>query len=134
MVFSKRNNLLVCTRIDDYIHLMKLKLTFMILVSFAFTQVTCAMSEADEIFLEAIEHSLIDTVGHDITAENHDEISEHQDELYGLSHCMHSHPPMTIMLTDTQIIFEPNEIEFGSSLIKLHTSIYHRPPVAPPIG
>ncbi len=106
----------------------------MILTSFLFTQVVCAMSEADEIFLEAVEHNLLDTAVHDASAENHNEITEHHEELSGVSHCVHSHPPMTLMFSDTQITFEPAEIEFNATLIKLSASIYHRPPIAPPIS
>lgn len=92
------------------------------------------MSEADEIFLEAAEHTLLGAADHDVSAENHNEITEHQDELSGLSHCMHSHPPLTFMFSDMQITFEPTEIEFGISLMQSSASIHHRPPVTPPIS
>lgn len=90
------------------------------------------MSEAGEIYLEAAEHSLFGAADHDVFAENHNEVTEHQDKLSSLSHCMHSHPPLTFMFSDVQITFVPTEIEFGASLMQSSVSIQHRPPTPPP--
>ena len=108
-------------------------MTMMILVSFLFAQITCAMSEADEIFLEAIEHNQIEAISHDTSSEDHNEVTEHQDELSGVSHCVHSHPPLTLLLCDIGLVFEPNEHDYNAALVKLAYSIYHRPPISPPI-
>lgn len=113
---------------------MNFKMTFMILASFLFTQIACAMSEAGEILLETVEHNLLDQEGHDSFSKNHNEIAEHQDELTGVSHCMHSHPQLTLMFCEINIKFEPDDIEYGAPLTDLLISIYHKPPIAPPIS
>jgi len=105
---------------------------YLVMASFLFAQITCAMSESTEIFLEAAEHSEISSLSHDSTSIDHDEVTEHQDELTGVSHCVHSHPPMTFLFSDIGLQLNSAEIEITHIDIKKLVSIGHRPPLSPP--
>lgn len=109
---------------------MSIKLTVLMIFSFLFAQVTCAMSEGAEIYLEAVEHST--SIAHDVSEASHDEVSEHQDELSGVSHCLHSHPPMTFIFNDKDMSFDMSEVSFIDVITPIHMSIVHRPPLSPP--
>ena len=108
------------------------RMIYLVMVSFLFAQVTCAMSESTEIFLEAAEHSENSSASHDTTSIEHDEVTEHQDELTGVSHCVHSHPPMTFLFSDSGFEVNTAEVEITHIDIKKLVSIGHRPPLSPP--
>ena len=83
-------------------------------------------------FLEAAEHSQGSSISHDTTSEQHDELAEHQDQLTGVSHCVHSHPPMTLLFSDSGFYHETSEAYFTLIDIQELISIVRRPPISPP--
>ncbi|MBL4603240.1 MAG: hypothetical protein JKY84_10860 [Emcibacteraceae bacterium] len=115
-----------------YTGFMYTRMVYLVMVSFLFAQVTCAMSESAEIFLEAAEHSEGSSISHDTTSEQHDELTEHQDQLTGVSHCVHSHPPMTFLFSDSAFGIKTSEAYFTHTDVQELISIVHRPPISPP--
>ncbi|WP_339864549.1 hypothetical protein [Paremcibacter congregatus] len=110
---------------------MKIRLFSLVIFSFLFAQVSCAMSEGYEIMLEAAEHTAMKQISHD-DLENHDEKSEHEAEMPDIAHCAHAHPPITFIYANTTAL-SPALVDNNifASNINL-TGIYHRPPVSPP--
>lgn len=117
-----------------YTNLMYTKILSLFIMSFLFAQVTCAMSEGADLFLEISEHSGIVLSQHDNTSEQHDEVSEHQDIMSGVSHCIHSHPPLTLIFNETGFDQERSEAYFINIGNQNLISIVHRPPISPPIA
>lgn len=118
--------------IFNYLPDMRIKILLTILFSFLFTQLACASSEAADLYMEAIEHGNIISVSHDASAKSHNEVTEHQKKLSGFSHCVHSHPQLTLILDDLKIQFSYQTSEFVRQCNESLNTVYHRPPLTPP--
>jgi hypothetical protein len=112
---------------------MKNLLINFIVLSFIFIQVTCVASEGYEIILESEHHQ---TLNHgDFSKTNEINISDnHENEMPSGAHCVHSHPPAAFICSSFQMASHSARVDFTAQGIDDLVSIYHRPPVTPPIS
>ena len=110
--------------------LMSVRMFSIILVSFLFAQISCAMSEGYEIVLEAEVHAGIAHVEFDVS-ELHNEQAEHEGEMPSAAHCVHSHPPVNLILNALEFFINRNIILYNVMFYFDLIGVDHQPPLTP---
>ncbi len=110
---------------------MSFRMFSIILVSFLFAQISCVMSEGYEIVLEAEVHAGIEHVESDVS-ELYNEQTEHEDEMPSAAHCVHSHPPVNIILNALAFFINRNIISYNAIFYFDLIGVDHQPPLTPP--